>query len=326
MKILKIALISLITLAAGILLTYLIINVFLKKNNYIMIKTAYKTGTIYNVGAPVTANVIAIHVQIGDQVEKDQILVGLDNSEILKKLELAKDELLHLQNSLQEKTISYNDLVKVIEMQKRRYDVLAEINDIDLKERVEREMLKSGIVLNGGNSIDSINELKIRIQSLKNQITIQEKNIATLEEEVSNSVIRSPISGIVDELLINPGEVVQVGKNVLTIIDPRSEWVEAFLNEKYLAQIKIGSQVNLKFSSYPRKVFRGQVSYIGRVEDNLSKLSKHELRTNDHLFGQKANFERYIKIRISFENQDYNLPNGISATVIIKRQKEARKL
>ena len=54
--------------------------------------------------------------------------------------------------------------------------------------------------------------------------------------------LRSPIAGIVDNVIVNAGEVIGQGVPLLTLVDTNDQWVVLNVTETYLNQLAIGQQ------------------------------------------------------------------------------------
>lgn len=68
---------------------------------------------------------------------------------------------------------------------------------------------------------------------------------AALEEALAakdEANLQSPISGIVDDVIVNAGEVVGEGVPLLTLVDTDDQWVVLNVTETYLNQFAIGQQ------------------------------------------------------------------------------------
>ncbi|MBF0658814.1 efflux RND transporter periplasmic adaptor subunit [Psychrobacter sp. NG25] len=63
---------------------------------------------------------------------------------------------------------------------------------------------------------------------------------ALVAKEEAN--LRSPIAGIVDNVIVNAGEVIGQGVPLLTLVDTSDQWVVLNVTETYLNQLAIGQQ------------------------------------------------------------------------------------
>lgn len=68
---------------------------------------------------------------------------------------------------------------------------------------------------------------------------------AKLEEALvakQEANLKSPIAGIVDSVIVSPGEVIGQGVPLLTLVDTNKQWVVLNVTETYLNQFAIGQQ------------------------------------------------------------------------------------
>jgi len=96
----------------------------------------------------------------------------------------------------------------------------------------------------------------------KFQLELAEKSLNLIETRLSKSYVTSPISGIVDEKYMSRGEVCGPGTPILNIVDVSKVKISAGIPERYLSEIKKGSQVKITFDVYPGEEFTGTVNYI----------------------------------------------------------------
>jgi RND family efflux transporter MFP subunit len=80
-----------------------------------------------------------------------------------------------------------------------------------------------------------------------------------VQSEVS---LPSPVSGMVINRSVNPGEVIEANKELLRVADLSSVWIIAQVYEKDLPHVRVGSQASLTAAAYPGRVFRGRVAYL----------------------------------------------------------------
>ena len=61
--------------------------------------------------------------------------------------------------------------------------------------------------------------------------------------------VRSPIDGIVDVRAARPGEVVNRGQPIVTVINPDDLWVRVDVEETYIDRVRIGDQLQVRLPS-----------------------------------------------------------------------------
>lgn len=83
--------------------------------------------------------------------------------------------------------------------------------------------------------------------------------------------MRAPISGVVVQKLVLPGQVIQAGSTLAFVIsDTSSVWVQAHLYEKDLRAIRVGDAADVRDAAFP-DVFHGRVAYIGDLIDPATR-------------------------------------------------------
>lgn len=63
---------------------------------------------------------------------------------------------------------------------------------------------------------------------------------AKVAQEEAN--LKSPIAGIVDNVIVNPGEVVGQGVPIINLVNPNDQWLVLNVTEQHLSQFAIGKQ------------------------------------------------------------------------------------
>ncbi len=73
--------------------------------------------------------------------------------------------------------------------------------------------------------------------------------------------IHAPIDGIVDVRAALPGEVVNPGQGIVTLIDPDDLWVRADVEETYIDRVHLGDTMTVRLPSGAER--KGTVFYRG---------------------------------------------------------------
>ncbi len=91
-----------------------------------------------------------------------------------------------------------------------------------------------------------------------------------------NYVIKAPISGFIVQKNVTNSTSIRTdnGTNIFTISDLKNVWVQANVYESNIGKIHLGDPVEITTVSYPDKVFTGKVSKILNVLDPTSKVIK----------------------------------------------------
>lgn len=88
-------------------------------------------------------------------------------------------------------------------------------------------------------------------------------SLAALEGRLANTVIRAPITGILDDRMIEVGSMVAPGTVVARVIDLDPVKVSAGVPERYALDVEQGAAVTVSFDVLPGEVIEGSISYVG---------------------------------------------------------------
>ena len=92
--------------------------------------------------------------------------------------------------------------------------------------------------------------------------------VASAVKMLDNALVRAPFSGVVSELPVSVGDVVQMGGSlVAVVVDPASLELEASVPASYYASLKPGSRVEFTVASHPGRVFTGSVARVNPAVD-----------------------------------------------------------
>jgi len=103
-------------------------------------------------------------------------------------------------------------------------------------------------------------------------------NLRLLEERLDRTVIRAPISGVLDSREIEVGTMVGVGTPVARIVDTNPVKISGGVPERYATDVRPGAGATVTFDVLPDETFEGRISYVGAVVDPRNRTFPVELR------------------------------------------------
>lgn len=104
----------------------------------------------------------------------------------------------------------------------------------------------------------------------RSDLQVAKSRLAQIEDQLSRTSIRAPFGGIVVERLMMPGERVDIGRNVVRMVDQQHLEVIARAPLEYYAYVRPGQELNLR---------TGKVVAHGKVRTVVAVGSEHT-----HLF------------------------------------------
>jgi HlyD family secretion protein len=133
----------------------------------------------------------------------------------------------------------------------------------------QQKLFKQGLV--DANSFDQLSSqldiAKVQLNSQNEALSIAEAQLSQQEQNLSKTVIRSPIKGMVTSLPVKAGETVITGANIpgstlMEIADPSEVQADVQVDEADIANLKLNEDADINAVSYPNDTFHGKVQFI----------------------------------------------------------------
>src|SRR6185436_17327638 len=99
--------------------------------------------------------------------------------------------------------------------------------------------------------------------------------------KVADSVIRSPVSGVVAARSAQPGEFIRENTEVVTIVRLDPLILQTALQERHAGRIRSGQPVDFVVEAFPGQVFRGIVAFVGPTVDQATRTFRVEVRVSN---------------------------------------------
>jgi RND family efflux transporter MFP subunit len=98
-----------------------------------------------------------------------------------------------------------------------------------------------------------------------------QSRLATAKKALSDATVRAPFRGLVATRHVNAGDIVSVGAELYTIIDPSSMRLEASVPSEQLGAIEVGLPVSFEVRGYPGQTFEGRIQRLSPVADPVTR-------------------------------------------------------
>jgi membrane fusion protein (multidrug efflux system) len=139
-------------------------------------------------------------------------------------------------------------------------------------QQANREVQRSKTLLAAGAISDrDLETAQSTALSAQAQLDDAKARVSTAEKNIRNTTIRSPFNGVVSERNVSPGDVVQPGTALFTVVDPSSLRLEASVPAEAIASISVGAPVNFAVNGYPDRAFVGKVTRINPTADPTTR-------------------------------------------------------
>ena len=85
-------------------------------------------------------------------------------------------------------------------------------------------------------------------------------NLARARIDLGDTLVKAPVSGMITNTVLAPGQFASAGRRVATIVDTESAWVIANMPENMLGNIAVGDPVLITFNVAPGEIVEGRVA------------------------------------------------------------------
>lgn len=199
---------------------------------------ARRTATV---SSKVTGKVAEIYIEEGQQVEQDQIVARLDDSNTVKSYELSKAEL-------------HSAKTQVAETQARLTEAKL---TLERNTELARRQLISAAALDKARA--DFESLRAQLDARKADIAVGEKRLALQQQNLDDLTLRAPFTGVVISKDSQPGEMISpisagggfTRTGICTIVDMNSLEIEVDVNESYIQRVRVDQFVQAVLEAYP---------------------------------------------------------------------------
>ena len=170
--------------------------------------------------------------------------------------------------------------------------------------QAEGKLLQSQADLrNAQTAPQQISLTRAKADAADAQVMQRRAQYAQAELNVSYTVIRSPVTGIVGKRSVEVGQNVSVGQELVDVVPLDDIWVTANFKETQLAHMRPGQPVEIKVDAYGRS-WKGHVTNLGGGTGSVFSLLPPENAT-----GNYVKVVQRVPVRIDFERpqgQEFN--------------------
>ncbi|WP_458150723.1 efflux RND transporter periplasmic adaptor subunit [Bradyrhizobium sp. UFLA05-109] len=172
----------------------------------------------------------------------------------------------------------------------------------DLASSTEEKQVYEGNALQANAAVESAQE----------QVRQAEINLQRTE-------VRSPVNGIVTNLMLREGDYAHQGATNISIIDRDSYWIDGYFEETKLARLCVGDRVEAKLMGYSEPIV-GHIATVTRgVSVSNAAAATQGLPNVDPVYTWVRLAQR-VPVRIAIDHVPAGVPlvSGLTATVTIR--------
>jgi len=255
-----------------------------------VVATISATGTVnpvttVQVGSQVSGTIQKLLVDYNSRVKQGQVIAEIDPALFLAQVEQARGNFLNAQANLQKAKVTLADAKRTLER--------------------NRQLISQGIVAQSDfdASQTAYDSALAGIKSAEAGVTQYRGTLMQAETNLKNSVIRSPVDGIVISRSIDVGQTVAASFQTPTLFsiarDLTKMQIETSVDEADISRTRLDQAVTFTVAAYPDRSFKGRVTQVRSAPITVQ------------------NVVTYIVV-VQVDNKDLHLKPGMTANVSIQ--------
>jgi HlyD family secretion protein len=151
------------------------------------------------------------------------------------------------------------------------------------------------------------------VAAARNNLETLKASLSLLKIRLADMTLTSPSAGVIQNRILEPGEMASANRPVVTMALTDPKWVRAYVPEPDLGRINLGMKAEILSDSFPNQKFEGWIGFISPVAEFTPKtVETEDLRT-----------KLVYEVRVYVHDSKDSLRLGMPVTVIVDRTASA---
>jgi len=180
--------------------------------------------------AEVAAVVLQVLKENGDTVRRGDLLVRLDDTAI--------------RDSFNSAEASEHASIQIYEQAERQLQRLNKLHS-------------AGVI-----SMQVVEDAEVQRNKAQSDLQAAKNRTAQARQQLQRMEVRAPFDGIVCDRKVSVGDTVQVGKELIKVVNPQSMRFEGLISADNISAVKIGQTVMFHVHGYAGKEFIGKITRV----------------------------------------------------------------
>jgi HlyD family secretion protein len=146
-----------------------------------------------------------------------------------------------------------------------------------------------------------------QIANQQAQVEAAQANAQSVQVQINEATLTSPIDGVVTVQNAKVGEVATPGVTMTSLISNNNFEVDAEVPETDIGKIAIGQTASMTIDAFPGETFMGKVFYIDPAQTNVSGVVNY-------------------LVKVSFTKPDSRIKSGLTVNLNIQTQQQSNAL
>ncbi|HYW82153.1 MAG TPA: efflux RND transporter periplasmic adaptor subunit [Spirochaetia bacterium] len=215
-----------------------------------------------NIFAKIAGQATTVTVDVGDRVKAGQLMVQIDTKELNAQLAVAEaaaagvgDQAVQVKSGVETARLN-------LEMAQRTYERTKTLLDTKVVTQSQLDDAQTKLDL-AKTAYDNSSR---QYQTITGSGLAQaEAQVNYIKVQISNSTITSPLSGIVTNRNINPGEITSTTSPLFSVADVATLKLQGNVSQEDVVRIPVGGKVSVSVDALPTNSYAGRVEQVGPI-------------------------------------------------------------
>ncbi|MES2461960.1 MAG: efflux RND transporter periplasmic adaptor subunit [Armatimonadota bacterium] len=138
------------------------------------------------------------------------------------------------------------------------------------------------------------------LEALAAAVRTAEANVRAAKVRLVDTVLRSPLTGVVTQRSLDPGALATPGQTIVTVQAIRQVWMTTSIPEEISRRVYSGQTATVTLDALPKQKFTGRITQLNPAADIQS---------------------RQFQIRVRLDNPQGRIKPGMSGQVVLETQR-----
>ncbi|MFA9480236.1 efflux RND transporter periplasmic adaptor subunit [Phycisphaerales bacterium AB-hyl4] len=252
------------------------------------------TGTLnarsrFTVAPKIAGRIDELTVDIGDTVERGQVVARLDDAEVVQQVEEARAELAVAEATLEETRSNLasaeRDLNRIQSLREQRVASESELDDVQSR----------------------FDAQQARLRVAEAQVAQRQAALRSAQVRMSYTLVRASWQGddeqrVVGERFVDEGDTLSANAPLVTVLNIQTLRAVVFATERDYPRLRVGQRAEVTADAYPDESFVGEVTRLSSEFREASRQARVELRVpnDDH----RLKPGMFVRVRLELEEID----------------------
>ena len=306
-----------------------IIYWYIDYSKYIKTDDAHVESDNVAISSKILGRISQEFAQEGDSVKAGQLIALLDSADLVAQKNQAAASQNQAEAAVVQSNAKYqfelkNDKVLEINLQKAKEDFdraqmqyEGSVIPLEQFQHAQKAFESAKAQLDAAQSEAKVSEAQIK--SSQAAVAGAEAQIKVIQSQINNTRLYSPTNGLIGKRWLLPGDIVQPGQSIFTVINDKSRWISIFLEENKIENLYLGQPVLFTLDTYPGVTFTGKLINIGS-----NTASQFSLIPANNASGNFTKVTQRVQLKVSIDGTRngknisfYRILSGMSAIVKI---------